>query len=413
MPKCENTNSNTTCPPPFSYVIANSPIVVGRIPIPPSQRICNATGHQAIENSVDANIDISAFKRMGSLSSLANAPMPMGAPENTGSHLTDEEDNRNIIPDEVLIKTNAKRRKAEINNIIGTTMMTDLFSSVCNTSTSIVKDGKITAQSPGGRVQEFKSFQEARNALGSSFTDSFNNSNIQDVFDNWENLNTETTVDIWTTDESALKNLGVKIAERGNISVHAYPIAGLTSAASQTTDGGVEMTANEQSGGGTVGRGGTSGNTQTTSWTLEDVNFVNDITNGSALFLRGGLGLGINYMNENGFGIQTDLFYSRNIATLIDEGYRGDGDCENMGIVIVGEYNFCWVAREVYGPTNPAWLQFRKWMFNESPQWFFNLYRKYGERFASWISNKPRLKGIIRKWMDSKIGNKKLFSNNK
>ena len=67
---------------------------------------------------------------------------------------------------------------------------------------------------------------------------------------------------------------------------------------------------------------------------------------------------------------------------------------------------FCWVAREVYGPTNPAWLQFREWMFNESPQWFFDLYRKYGERFASWISDKPRLKGIIRKWMDSKIGGK-------
>ncbi len=67
---------------------------------------------------------------------------------------------------------------------------------------------------------------------------------------------------------------------------------------------------------------------------------------------------------------------------------------------------FCWVAREVYGPTNPAWLQFRDWMLNESPQWFFDLYAKYGERFASWISNKPRLKTIIRKWMDSKIGDR-------
>ena len=341
MPKCENTNSNTTCPPPFSYVIANSPIVVGRIPIPPSKRICNATGNQAIENSVDANINISAFKRMGSLSSLANAPMPMGAPENTGSHLTDEEDNRNIIPDEVLIKTNAKRRKAEITNIVGTTMLTDLFSSVCNTSTSKTKDGKITAQSPGGRVQEFKSFQEARNALGSSFTDSFNNSNLQDVFDNWENLNTETTVDIWTTDESALKGLGVKVAERGNISVHAYPILGLTSAASSTASGQSEVTVNEQSGGGTGGgRGGTSGSTQTTSWTPEDVNFVNEVSNGSALFLRGGIGLGLNYMNENGFGINTDLFYTRNIMTLMDEGYRGDGDCENMGIAIEGLFSF-------------------------------------------------------------------------
>jgi hypothetical protein len=63
----------------------------------------------------------------------------------------------------------------------------------------------------------------------------------------------------------------------------------------------------------------------------------------------------------------------------------------------------CWVAREVYGPTNPQWLMFREWMFNESPKWFFNLYIEYGERFANWISNKPRIKSVIRKWMDSKI----------
>ena len=64
---------------------------------------------------------------------------------------------------------------------------------------------------------------------------------------------------------------------------------------------------------------------------------------------------------------------------------------------------FCWVAREVYGSYNPQWLLFRKWMFDESPSWFFNLYVKYGERFAKFISNKPKLKLIIRKWMDTKI----------
>ncbi len=64
---------------------------------------------------------------------------------------------------------------------------------------------------------------------------------------------------------------------------------------------------------------------------------------------------------------------------------------------------FCWVAREVYGPSNPSWLRFRLWMFKESPDWFFKLYSKYGERFASWISDKPRIKSFIRKWMDSKI----------
>jgi hypothetical protein len=67
------------------------------------------------------------------------------------------------------------------------------------------------------------------------------------------------------------------------------------------------------------------------------------------------------------------------------------------------EGKFCWVAREVYGSTNPSWLRFRSWMFSESPDWFFKLYGEYGERFASWISDKPRIKSFIRKWMDSKI----------
>jgi hypothetical protein len=63
----------------------------------------------------------------------------------------------------------------------------------------------------------------------------------------------------------------------------------------------------------------------------------------------------------------------------------------------------CWVAREVYGVENPKWLQFREWMLNDAPAWFRNLYLKFGERFAKFISNKPGLKSIIRKWMDTKI----------
>jgi len=65
---------------------------------------------------------------------------------------------------------------------------------------------------------------------------------------------------------------------------------------------------------------------------------------------------------------------------------------------------FCWVAREVYGAHNPAWLDFRHWMFSSAPRWFFKLYLTFGERFANFISNKPRLKARIRLWMDSKIG---------
>jgi len=63
----------------------------------------------------------------------------------------------------------------------------------------------------------------------------------------------------------------------------------------------------------------------------------------------------------------------------------------------------CWVAREVYGSTNPDWLTFREWMVNEAPAWLRNIYIKYGQQFADFIKDKPRVKWFIKLWMDSKI----------
>jgi hypothetical protein len=65
----------------------------------------------------------------------------------------------------------------------------------------------------------------------------------------------------------------------------------------------------------------------------------------------------------------------------------------------------CWVAREVYGETNPRWMMFREWLVMKSPSWFKKLYFKHGEGFAAWLKNKPRIKNLIRKWMDSRINN--------
>ena len=64
----------------------------------------------------------------------------------------------------------------------------------------------------------------------------------------------------------------------------------------------------------------------------------------------------------------------------------------------------CWVAREVYGADNPKWLEFREWMFTKASVNLRNFYLEYGERIAESIRNKPKIKAIIRKWMDSKIG---------
>jgi len=83
---------------------------------------------------------------------------------------------------------------------------------------------------------------------------------------------------------------------------------------------------------------------------------------------------------------------------------RSAGRSDMFGQVLgAGIGLMCWVAREVYGPTNPKWKQFRTWVTDDSPSWFLKLYIKYGERFAKFISDKPRLKTIIRKWMDTKI----------
>jgi len=64
----------------------------------------------------------------------------------------------------------------------------------------------------------------------------------------------------------------------------------------------------------------------------------------------------------------------------------------------------CWVAREVYGADNPKWLEFREWMFTKASDNLRKFYLEYGERIAKSIRNKPKIKAIIRKWMDSKIG---------
>ncbi len=85
---------------------------------------------------------------------------------------------------------------------------------------------------------------------------------------------------------------------------------------------------------------------------------------------------------------------------------RSSGKSSMMGSIIGGVASaipFCWVAREVYGIENPQWLEFREWMLNDAPSWLRNLYIKYGEQTAKFISNKPRVKSIIRKWMNTKI----------
>ena len=118
-----------------------------------------------------------------------------------------------------------------------------------------------------------------------------------------------------------------------------------------------------------------------------------------------GLGSGPQFINpESGLGFiqnqNTNLMNMYNAQTQADaEKFSGLTSAAATAALAA-----CWVAREVYGVQNPAWMAFRYWMLNESPSWFRATYLKYGERFARFISNKPRLKARIRMWMDTKIG---------
>lgn len=88
-------------------------------------------------------------------------------------------------------------------------------------------------------------------------------------------------------------------------------------------------------------------------------------------------------------------------GSIIGGGLGALGSLGGAGMLRGG--GKCWVAREVYGRTNPDWLTFREWMLNDAPNWFRQTYIRYGAQFAEFIKDKPRLKWFIKLWMDSKI----------
>jgi hypothetical protein len=118
---------------------------------------------------------------------------------------------------------------------------------------------------------------------------------------------------------------------------------------------------------------------------------------------------------ESPIGFQSAFLpYNANIA-LQTAGMQADaakaaGNSSMMasligaaGNVAASYYGVCWVAREVYGTKTGTWKVFRSWLLNEAPEWLVSAYIKHGPDIAQFIKNKPVLKSVIRRWMDSKI----------
>ncbi|MEO0796894.1 MAG: hypothetical protein AAFX93_17165 [Verrucomicrobiota bacterium] len=76
-----------------------------------------------------------------------------------------------------------------------------------------------------------------------------------------------------------------------------------------------------------------------------------------------------------------------------------------LGSVVGGAAAFCWVARAVYGPDDPRWLQFRQWMLHKAPDSLRNLYCRRGPRLAERVERDPDLRAYLRSIMDQLILN--------
>jgi hypothetical protein len=85
---------------------------------------------------------------------------------------------------------------------------------------------------------------------------------------------------------------------------------------------------------------------------------------------------------------------------VVQQGGGAGSLLSGVGGLFSGIAALCWVAREIYGPTDPTWLLFREWLLERGPSWLRNLYIAKGESFAEYISDKPRIKTALRWVMD-------------
>jgi hypothetical protein len=60
----------------------------------------------------------------------------------------------------------------------------------------------------------------------------------------------------------------------------------------------------------------------------------------------------------------------------------------------------CALARAVYGPDNPAWLEFRTWLLGRAPAWLRCLYIACSPRVAPIVDRSRWLKAALRPSMD-------------
>jgi hypothetical protein len=91
-------------------------------------------------------------------------------------------------------------------------------------------------------------------------------------------------------------------------------------------------------------------------------------------------------------------------APVVQQGSQGaiGGVAESVGTaaLLKGLGLGCFVAREVYGISDPRWILFRSWMLNRSPMWFAVMYIRHGEWIARCIRGRNVIRAMIRGLMN-------------
>lgn len=116
-----------------------------------------------------------------------------------------------------------------------------------------------------------------------------------------------------------------------------------------------------------------------------------------------GTATGLNEFNAQGqFAANAANAQMQNQQTASELGLGAAGIAA-LGSIFGGAIAACWIAREVFGIDNINWVQFYNWMIWCAPNWFVNLYKKHGEKFAQFIHDKPIIKYLIRSLMSTVI----------
>lgn len=107
----------------------------------------------------------------------------------------------------------------------------------------------------------------------------------------------------------------------------------------------------------------------------------------------------LNNFNASIFGTQSNIFGTQSQAATARRQQNMDFGMKGFENIIGGAYLLggCWVAAEIFGGWyEPKTVYSRIYVNTIAPKWFRDIYMKYGERFAKFIKDKPKLKNLIR-----------------